>query len=133
MNHDPFAALAAADPARDVSLPASDVRRIVRAATTRSRRRRWILPTATIAVVCAVGIPGAAVASGYLARTGWFGSPNPGSPEGTRPVGTEGMQLGGQRLFATIGFAAALDCGRQRIERERKALAGGIDDTRFGH
>lgn len=89
MNHDPFAALAAADPARDVSLPASDVRRIVRAATERPRRRRWILPTATIAVVCAVGIPGAAVASGYLARTGWFGSPNPGSPEGTRPVGTE--------------------------------------------
>ncbi|ONI65828.1 hypothetical protein CSIV_06080 [Microbacterium sp. CSI-V] len=89
MNTDPFAALAAADPARDVSLSDADVRRIVRAATAQSRRRRWILATVTIAVVCAIGIPGAAVASGYLARTGWFGSPQPGSPEGTRPIGTE--------------------------------------------
>lgn len=89
MNTDPLADFAAADPARDVSLPAADVRRIVRAATAHPRRRRWILPVAAIAVVCAVGIPGAAVASGYLARTGWFGSPHPGSPEGTRPIGTE--------------------------------------------
>lgn len=89
MKPDPFAALVAADPARDVSVRPEDARRIVRAATARPPRRRWIFPAAAIAVVCAVGIPGAAVASGYLARTGWFGSPNPGSPEGTRPVGTE--------------------------------------------
>ena len=89
MNTDPFAALAAADPARDVSLPDSDVRRIVRAATTQPPRRRWLLPTAAVVAALAVGVPGAAVASGYLTRTGWFGSPNPGSPEGTRPIGTE--------------------------------------------
>ncbi len=89
MNTDPFAALAAADPARDVSLTDAHARRLVQEATARSPRRRWLLPTAAVVAALAVGIPGAAVASGYLARTGWFGSPNPGSPEGTRPIGTE--------------------------------------------
>lgn len=29
------------------------------------------------------------MAAGYIAQTGWFGSPAPGSPEGTTPTGTE--------------------------------------------
>jgi hypothetical protein len=89
MTPDPFAALAAADPAREVSVSPEHARRLVRAATAQPRRRRWIVPTAAVAAVFALGIPATAVASGYLARTGWFGSPNPGSPEGTRPIGTE--------------------------------------------
>ncbi|MDF2990610.1 MAG: glycosyltransferase [Microbacterium sp.] len=89
MTPDPFAALAAADPAREVSVSAEHARRLVRAATAQPRRRRWIVPTAAVAAVFALGIPATAAASGYLARTGWFGSPNPGSPEGTRPIGTE--------------------------------------------
>ncbi|MDF2046145.1 hypothetical protein [Microbacterium sp. Kw_RZR3] len=91
MNTDPFAALSAADPARDVALSPDEARHLVRAAIERPRRRRrrWVVPTAAIIAVFAIGVPGVAAASGYLARTGWFGSPNPGSPEGTQPVGTE--------------------------------------------
>jgi len=89
MTPDPLAALAAADPARDVSVSPQRARGLVRAATTQPPRRRWIVPTVAVMAALAVGIPATAVASGYLARTGWFGSPNPGSPEGTRPIGTE--------------------------------------------
>ncbi|MFF7681752.1 hypothetical protein ACFZA2_03240 [Microbacterium sp. NPDC007973] len=90
MNPDPLAALAAADPARDVTLSPDDARRLVRTAIERPpRRRRWIVPTAAIVAVFAIGVPGVAAASGYLARTGWFGSPNPDSPQGTQPIGTE--------------------------------------------
>ncbi|WZH37290.1 MAG: hypothetical protein PIR02_01205 [Microbacterium enclense] len=90
MNPDPFDALAAADPARDVRMPPDRARRLVRAATRQPvRHGRWVVPIVAIVAVSGIGIPAAAVASGYLARTGWFGSPNPGSPEGTRPIGTE--------------------------------------------
>jgi len=90
MTPDTLDALAAADPARDVDIAPEHARRILRAATAQpARRRRWIVPTAAVVAALAVGIPGVAVASGYLARTGWFGSPSPGSPEGTRPLGTE--------------------------------------------
>ena len=45
----------------------------------------------------------------------------------------ERMQLGGERLLAAVGLAPPLDRRLQRVERERKTLAGGVDGARLGH
>lgn len=77
------AALRAADPASSVALSADDAVRAVRRAHTGRRPRRWMLLSAGLAALLVVGVPAGAFASGLLARTGWFGSPNPGDDRGT--------------------------------------------------
>ena len=87
-------ALAEADPARGLGVTDEAARRLVRASlragvgTGRPRQRLAALIVGVVAVL-GVGVPGVALAAGYLAQTGWFGSPNPGSPDGTEPIGTE--------------------------------------------
>src|SRR5215467_14673430 len=48
-------------------------------------------------------------------------------------VGAERLQLRVQCLLAAIGLVPALDSGGERIERERKTLAGRVDGAPFGH
>jgi len=76
-------ALRAADPASSVTLSADEASKAVRRSRgTRGPRRRLLLATG-LAAVLVVGVPAGALASGFLARTGWFGSPNPGDDRGT--------------------------------------------------
>lgn len=78
-----LAALRAADPASSVGLPADEASKAVRRSREARRpRRRWLLAT-SLAAVLVVSVPAGALASGFLARTGWFGSPNPGDDRGT--------------------------------------------------
>lgn len=73
-----IAALRAADPAPSVTVSDSDALRAVRRARPARRRPRRVMIAAAIAAAIAVGVPAGAAATGFLARTGWFGSPNPG-------------------------------------------------------
>lgn len=75
---DLVAALRAADPARSMTVSAAEAARAVRRARTDKKARRWLLVSTGIAALLVVGVPAGAYASGVLARTGWFGSPNPG-------------------------------------------------------
>jgi hypothetical protein len=80
-------ALRAADPAARIRLADADATSAIRRARPlRPARRRWMRGAAVIAAVLAIGVPAGAVATGFAARTGWFGSPNPG---GGPAVGTE--------------------------------------------
>ena len=51
----------------------------------------------------------------------------------SRTVRGKGVQLGGKRLLLPICGLPPLHRCRQRIKRERKALAGGLDRTWFAH
>lgn len=86
-----LAALADADPGDRLSISEDTSLRMVRAAVAasapRPRRRLAVVVIASAALT--LGLPAGALASGYVAQTGWFGSPNPGSPAGTTPFDTE--------------------------------------------
>lgn len=89
-----MAALADADPGRGVSVSADSGERLIRAALAegaprRRPRRRWMPFAVAIASILGVGVPATAIGTGFIAQTGWFANPNPGSPEGTIPLGTE--------------------------------------------
>jgi|GEM_PF-1988282 len=92
-------ALRAADPAAQVTLTSAEATATVHRSRPRwpERRRRLIWATA-LAAVAVVGIPAGAVATGLSARTGWFGSPNPGDDRGavvsTESDDTEWLDLG---------------------------------------
>lgn len=72
------AVLRAADPAPSVALSAGEAVREVRQARNGRKPRRWVLLSTGLAALLVVGVPAGAAASGLLARTGWFGSPNRG-------------------------------------------------------
>ena len=72
------AALRAADPASSVAVSAREATRAARQSRSARKSRRWLLLTTSLAAVLVVGVPAGAFAAGFLARTGWFGSPNPG-------------------------------------------------------
>ncbi len=78
-----IAALHAGDPASSVALPTGEATRVVRHSRAARKPRRWLLLTTSLAAVLVVGVPAGAFASGFLARTGWFGSPNPGDDRDT--------------------------------------------------
>ncbi len=85
-------ALLDADPGSGVSMPEDAGARIVHAAVVASKpraKRRLAVAGGVCAALLTIGVPAGAVASGYLAQTGWFGSPNPGNPEGTETISTE--------------------------------------------
>jgi len=73
-----IAALRAADPAALATVSDGDALRAVRRARRERKRPRWGLIAGAIAATLVVGVPAGAVAAGFMARTGWFGSPNPG-------------------------------------------------------
>ncbi|SDQ55087.1 hypothetical protein [Microbacterium sp. cf332] len=73
-----IAALRAADPAALTTVSDSDALLAVRRARPERRRPRWAMIAAAIAAVIVVGVPAGAAATGFMAQTGWFGSPNPG-------------------------------------------------------
>ncbi|WP_447943596.1 hypothetical protein [Microbacterium aurum] len=77
------AALRAADPASSVALSAREATRVARQSRAARKPRRWLLLTTSLAAVLVVGVPAGAFGSEFLARTGWFGSPNPGDDRGT--------------------------------------------------
>lgn len=77
------AALRAADPASSVALSAGDAISAIRQARPARKARRWLLLSTGVAALLVVGVPAGAFASGFLARTGWFGSPNPGDDRST--------------------------------------------------
>lgn len=77
------AALRAADPASSVSLPSGEAASAVRQSRSSRKPRRWRILTMSLAALLVVGVPAGAFASGLLARTGWFGSPNPGDDRST--------------------------------------------------
>lgn len=77
-------ALRVADPASGLTLPSTEAAAAARRARpSRPMRRRWAIWATAFAAVVVVGIPAGAVATGFAARTGWFGSPNPGDDRET--------------------------------------------------
>ena len=96
-------ALRAADPAAQVTLTSAEATAAVQRTRPRrpERRRRLIWATA-VAAIAVVGIPAGAVATGFVAHTGWFGSPNPGDDRGavvsTESDDTEWLDLGADDL-----------------------------------
>lgn len=85
-------ALHQADPGSRVVMTEDSGLRLLRAAAAAERprsRRRLVATIASCAAAVMLAVPATAAASGYLARTGWFGNPEPGSPAGTTPRGTE--------------------------------------------
>jgi len=71
-------ALRAADPAALATVSDGDALRAVRRARPERRRPRWVMIAGAIAATIVVGVPAGAAATGFMARTGWFGSPNSG-------------------------------------------------------
>ena len=71
-------ALRAADPAALVTVSGGEALRAVRRARPERRRPRWAMIAGAIAATLVVGVPAGAAATAFMARTGWFGSPNPG-------------------------------------------------------
>lgn len=94
-NLDVLNALRTADPAANTDVTAVDAIAAVRAARRVSspKRRRLMWAGAAVAVI-AIGVPAGAVGSGFAARTGWFGSPNPS----TESDATEWLDLGADDL-----------------------------------
>jgi hypothetical protein len=75
---DVLEALALADPASIIELDPSDALRAVRGArVARPHRRRLVTLALSIGALVAALVPTGALASGWMAQTGWFGSPNP--------------------------------------------------------
>ena len=103
---DVLGALRAADPAAMTELSASDALAAVRRARPASTRRRWTLWAGALAAIVVIGVPVGAVGSGFMARTGWFGSPNPGDDRGTfestETDGSEILDLGASDLPEVI-------------------------------
>ncbi|WP_159499092.1 hypothetical protein [Microbacterium sp. 18062] len=96
-------ALRTADPAGTIALTAADAAAATRRARpSRLPRRRWGIWATALTAVVVVGVPVAAVATGFAARTGWFGSPNPGDDRGssvsTESDDTEWLDLGADDL-----------------------------------
>ncbi|MEP6842069.1 MAG: hypothetical protein ABJA11_01025, partial [Pseudolysinimonas sp.] len=79
-------ALRAADPAVSVTVDETIAFPALRRARAPlpKRRRRWGWGLVVAVALAAIAIPAGAVASSYVAHTGWFGSPNPGVTEGTQ-------------------------------------------------
>lgn len=100
------AAIHAADPAALATVSPADAVRAVQRARPARARRRWALLASVLAATVAVGVPVGAVASGYLARTGWFASPNPGDDRDPRTVpeyeGGEWIDLSAPDLDAVV-------------------------------
>ncbi len=103
--------LRSADPASGLTLSASDATEAVhRAHPERMRRRRWSVWAVALTAIFAVGVPAGAVASGFAARTGWFGSPNPvdvasadsEDSVNTESDGTEWLDLGAADLSEVV-------------------------------
>lgn len=104
-------ALRVADPAAQITLTTTEATAAVRRARpSRPPRRRWAIWTAAAAALIAVGAPVGAVATDFAARTGWFGSPNPGGASGpdsesiasTESDGTEWFDLDADDLPEVI-------------------------------
>ncbi len=98
-----LAALRLADPAATTEVPASAALAAVRhARASRVSRRRWPVWAAALAALVVIGVPAGAIATGFAARTGWFGSPNPGddrdSVVSTESDDSEWLDLGAQDL-----------------------------------
>ncbi|MBD8207355.1 hypothetical protein IFU08_15775 [Microbacterium sp. CFBP 8790] len=96
-------ALRAADPAALITLTSADAAASTRQARPRrAPRRRWTIWATALTAVVVVGLPVGAVATGFAARTGWFGSPNPGDDRGsfvsTESDDTEWLDLGADDL-----------------------------------
>ncbi len=96
-------ALRAADSAALVSVTSADAAAATRhARPQRPPRRRWVIWATALTAVAVVGLPVGAVATGFAARTGWFGSPNPGDDRGssvsTESDDTEWLDLGADDL-----------------------------------
>ncbi|GAA3656165.1 hypothetical protein [Microbacterium marinilacus] len=96
-------ALRAADPAAAIALDTAEATAAVRRARPhRPPRRRRVFWAAALAALVVVGVPVGAVATGFAARTGWFGSPNPGDDRGsffsTESDDTEWLDLGADDL-----------------------------------
>lgn len=99
--------LRAADPAASVSLADTDAAAIVRhARPSRPSRRRWLLWATALAAAVSLGVPAGAVATGFAARTGWFGSPNPGDDRSTSTStesdDSEWLDLGAEDLPGVV-------------------------------
>lgn len=102
-----MATLRAADPAPEITLSSADALRAVRSARTARRPRHWVLLSTSLAALLVVGVPAGAIASGSLARTGWFGSPNPGDDRRAltsteHDVNDEWIDLGATDLDAVV-------------------------------
>jgi hypothetical protein len=96
-------ALSAGDPASRITLSTVDATAAVRRARpSPALRRLWAVWATAVAAVVAVSIPAGAVATDYVARTGWFGSPDPGGAAGgadsTESDDTEWLDLGAADL-----------------------------------
>ncbi len=108
-DEDLLGALRAADPASRVVLSPSEATLVVRRARPASRPRRWPIWTAALAGVLVIGVPAGAVATGFAARTGWFGSPNPGDDRATHQstemsnANDEWIDLGADDLADVVG------------------------------
>ncbi|MFT4137244.1 hypothetical protein [Microbacterium sp.] len=96
-------ALRAADPASTITITPSDAAAAVRRARpSRLSRRRWSVWATALTAIVVVGVPVGAVATEFAARTGWFGSPNPGDDRGasvsTEADDSEWLDLGADDL-----------------------------------
>ncbi|UIN31182.1 hypothetical protein [Microbacterium binotii] len=75
--------LRAADPASAITLSTAEASESLRRSRAARKPRRRLLIATSLAAVLVVGVPAGALASGLVARTGWFGSPNPGDDRGS--------------------------------------------------
>lgn len=96
-------ALSAADPAASITLTSADATSAIRHARAQPvSRRRWAIWASALSAIFVVGVPVGAVATDFAARTGWFGSPNPGddrsSFDSTESDDTEWLDLGADDL-----------------------------------
>lgn len=100
-------ALRVADPASAIVLPAAEAAVAARRARPSSLpRRRWAIWATAITAIVVVGVPVGAVGTGFAARTGWIGSPNPGDDRGssvsTESDDTEWLDLGADDLSEVV-------------------------------
>ena len=105
---DLLGALSAADPAASITLESADATSAIRHARSQPvSRRRWAIWAAALSALVVVGVPVGAVATDFAARTGWFGSPNPGDDRGsfdsTESDDTEWLDLGADDLPSVVG------------------------------
>ncbi|MFT3797281.1 hypothetical protein [Microbacterium sp.] len=104
---DLIAALRAADPAAATDVTGGRARDAVRQARPVRRPHRGKILVAAVAAIVVVGVPAGAVATGFAARTGWFGSPNPGDDRGSavsteHDVNSEWIDLGASDLDEVV-------------------------------